>query len=320
MIIIAGIIIELASIVGTIVISTNAGVDSVLEISKNGYKIDKKVLEEFKKNKEEGNLKNLSFKTKVKGTALLLIPGVNVIDSLIKGKKLKNTIMDSPEIKEAIIPMTEREKELYANMNSKFEKLAFTAFTAGKENDEEEFMGIYGHIPIVVDHGLSSLHYEELLPLAYTFDEVKRLNDASGYSYRIGKMDGRNVAIIGIPNADKTICRLQLKNENYKVTHNYENMSEEEAKDKTFIVYPFTKNDAVEETIQEILKSRGEKSKKEEPRLETYSAAPGVEIGYVVSEEDEISIEDMEKVMEESIFENNSQPKERKLTMNPQNK
>ena len=41
MMIFLGIIGELATVIGTLVITTNAGIDAVLEIPKNGYKIDK---------------------------------------------------------------------------------------------------------------------------------------------------------------------------------------------------------------------------------------------------------------------------------------
>ena len=48
------IIIELASVVGSVVITFNTMIDGVLEIGKNGYRIDKDILEEIKeKNKKK---------------------------------------------------------------------------------------------------------------------------------------------------------------------------------------------------------------------------------------------------------------------------
>ena len=153
--------------------------------------------------------------------------------------------------------MTEEEKEQYAKMEGKLQKLTFTAFTASKES-EEEFFGFIGKRPIVVDHGLTTLYYGPLMPLNYTLDEVKRLNEATNYSYRIGKIDGKNVAIIGIPNPDSPVSRIQLKSEDYKITHTYEKMTEEEAQDKTFTVYPFMSetNEKVQEVVEEIKQSR----------------------------------------------------------------
>ena len=200
-----GIVGELATVVGSVAISLNGAVDSVLEISKNGYKIDKSVLDEYQKKQAEEKKEKTNGIKKALGVVLLFVPGVNLLRSGIANIKMKKSIMSDPQIKEALIPMTDREKEQYAKMEGKMQKLAFTAFTTAKENEEEEFMGFIGKRPIVVDHGLTSLYYEKLMPLSYTLDEVKKLNEATTYSYRIGKVDGINVAIIGIPNSNSPV-------------------------------------------------------------------------------------------------------------------
>ena len=198
-----GIVGELATVVGSIVITLNCAVDSVLEISKNGYKIDKSVLDEYEKRKAEEKKEKSNGLKKALAVVLLFVPGVNLLRASIASIKTKKSLMNNPQIKEALIPMTDKEKEQYAKMEGKMQKLTFTAFTTAKENDEEEFIGFIGKRPIVVDYGLTSLYYENLIPLAYTLDEVKKLNEATTYSYRIGKIDGRNVAVIGIPNPDR---------------------------------------------------------------------------------------------------------------------
>ena len=255
-----GIVGELATVVGSVAISLSGVVNSVLEISKNGYKIDKSVLDEYQKRQAEEKKGKTNGIKRALGVALLFVPGVNLLRANITNFKMKKSVMNDPQIKEALIPMTDKEKEQYAKMEGKMQKLMFTAFTIGKENEEEEFFGFVGKRPIVVDHGLTSLYYEELMPLAYTLDEVKKLNEATTYSYRIGKIDGKNVAIIGIPNPNSPVSRIQFKAENYKITHTYEKMTEEEAQDKTFTVYPFTTHDDtqadVEKVIQEIKQSR----------------------------------------------------------------
>ena len=257
MIIFLGIVGELATVIGSVVITLNAGLDSILEISKNGYKIEKSVLDEFQKKQAEEKKQKSNLANKILGTVLLLVPGINLINASVKGAKVKKSVMNDPQIKEAIVPMTEEEKEQYAKMEGKLQKLTFTAFTASKES-EEEFFGFIGKRPIVVDHGLTTLYYGPLMPLNYTLDEVKRLNEATNYSYRIGKIDGKNVAIIGIPNPDSPVSRIQLKSEDYKITHTYEKMTEEEAQDKTFTVYPFMSetNEKVQEVVEEIKQSR----------------------------------------------------------------
>ena len=253
MIIFLGIVGEITTVIGSVAIAFNAGLDSVLEISKNGYKIDKNVLDELQKKQTEEKKQKTNLANRVLGTILLLVPGVNLINASIKGVKLKKSLMNDPQIKEAIVPMTEKEKEQYAKMEGKLQKLTFTAFTTAKEN-EEEILGFIGKRPIVVDHGLTSLYYEELMPLGYTLAEVKRLNEATSYSYRIGKIDGKNVAVIGIPNPDSPVSRIQFKAEDYKITHTYEKMAEEEAQDKTFIVYPFTTHEDTQADVEKVIK------------------------------------------------------------------
>lgn len=243
---------ELTTIIASIAISINSGFNAVLQISKNGYKIKKEVLDEYEqkvaeKKKNENKLKQIL------GTIFIFIPIINIIKAITSSIKLKNSIMEDPLIKEAIVPMTDDEKAQYERMTSKFERLTFTAFTSGKENDEEEFMGFIGGRPIVVDHGLTSLYYEPLEDLGYTLDEVKRLNEATTYSYRIGMMEEKYVAVIGIPNPESLVSRIQLKEEDYKVTHDYKKITEDEAEGKTFIVYPFTTHDDTSADFEKVL-------------------------------------------------------------------
>ena len=253
-----GIVGELATVVGTIAIGFNCIFDSILEISNHGYKIDRRALDEYqKRHAEEKSEKTNGFK-KALGLALLFVPGVNLLRAGIVSIKVKKAIMDVPQIKEFLVPMTDSEKEQCAKTEGKIQKLIFLVVTGSKENEEEEFLGFFGKTPIVIDRGLTSLDYEKLMPLAYTLDEVKKLNEATTYSYRIGKIDGRNVAIIGIPNPESPVSRIEFKSEDYKITHAYDEMTEEEAQDKTFIVYPYTIDSAegVQKAIEKIEQAR----------------------------------------------------------------
>lgn len=253
-----GVVGELLTIIGSTIIGVKVSTDLMIEISNRGYKIAKEDLEAY-----EGKYKNTSdistFK-KIVGNIIFFTPGVNMIVTAINGNKLKKAMLEDEEIKALLIPMTEEEKEQFKKAKTYFEKLVITAVNVDKKEDEE-YVGMIGGKVFTVDHGLSSIMYDELTPLAYTLDEVKKLNDATTYSYRIGKLDGKNVAIVGIPNPDSPMKRIQLKKEDYKITHDYEIMSEEEAKDKTFIVYPFKYDDDIKEkldkAIDEIIASRG---------------------------------------------------------------
>lgn len=179
MIIFLEIVGELASIIGSVAIYLNASFNSILEISNNGYKIEKSVLDKLKKKQFEEKKQKSNLADKILETVLLLVPGVNLINASIKSAKVKKMVMNDQEIKENIVPMTEEEKEQYAKMEGKIQKLMFTAFIESKETDEE-FLGFNGKRPIVIDQGLTFLDYEKLMPLNYTLNEVKRLNEATG--------------------------------------------------------------------------------------------------------------------------------------------
>ena len=133
------IIIELASVVGSVVITFNTMIDGVLEIGKNGYRIDKDTLEEIKEKNKNKNERS-KFK-KILDWVLLFIPGINLINTGIGYFKFKNLIRKSikndPQIKEVIIPMTEEEKEEYSKIKSRVAKMDFLA----ENNKKQEYTG-----------------------------------------------------------------------------------------------------------------------------------------------------------------------------------
>ena len=129
------IIIELASVVGSVVITFNTMIDGVLEIGKSGYRIDKDILEEIKeKNK---NKKERSKFKKILDWVLLFTPGINLINAGIGYFKFKKAVMNDPQIKEVIIPMTEEEKEEYSKIKSRVAKMDFLV----ENNKKQEYTG-----------------------------------------------------------------------------------------------------------------------------------------------------------------------------------
>ena len=186
--------------------------------------------------------------------------------------------MKNPELKKYLVPMFEEEKEMYED--------SFNTKLSGKtiRRSKIEWLDWY----ISTQYGLVSLCYEKLMPLDYTLDEVKRLNEATTYSYRIGKMDGKNIAIIGIPNPNGTIKRIRSKEDNYNTIHMYENMTEEEAKNKTFTVYPFTiyeeTQSEVEKVVQEIKQSRIDRAVK--ANLEEREASKALQSQFYLEQDD----------------------------------
>lgn len=258
MMIFLGFVGELATIIGSCAIIAKGSVDLVIKLCEHGFKVNQEAFNKYQKQKE---MKQSAQKKKINailGTIILLLPGVNLVRAAIMSHKMLKDTLKNAEAQKFLIPMTEKEKEQFTKLETTMEKLAF-ASVATVGNEDEEYFGLIGKKPIVVDHGLTSIYHEQLLPLAYTLDEVKELNSVTGFSYRLGKVDGINTAIVGIPNPNSLVKRLNFKAEDYKQTYTFEEMTEEEAQDKTFVVYPLTKEEEVLACVEKIRENRHDK-------------------------------------------------------------
>ena len=132
-----GIIGEFLTVAGSFAISFNAGLNALLEISNNGYKIDEvKVDEASSLVLTDVTLKKRKF-GKIWGYILLLTPGVNLINAVLKGKKIKHEFMNEAVAQQLVVPMTDSEKELYKEANTKFEKLEFIFDLLTKDSQKQ---------------------------------------------------------------------------------------------------------------------------------------------------------------------------------------
>ena len=108
----------------------------------------------------------------------------------------------------------------------------------------------------------------EALPDVYTLEEIKKLSDASHYSYRIGMLDnGAFVAVICIPNPNSSIQNLRFEIDNIPSTiHKYIELSEEVAINRTFHVYPYAypleDDKKLQQCCEEILETHQNQTKK----------------------------------------------------------
>ncbi len=259
--ILLGLGIELTTVItSAVVLPFIAVCQSLMDKAEEGYRFSfEKTLSDKKETK---NNMNQSKKTPkyVLGLCMYLIPGVNLIYALVQNSKIRD-LFKSEENQSYFVPLTEDEQVVYNKLDKTTDKIYFCCSIASKKEGSEEILGVMGGKVVMVDHELQTLHEDPLLPLDYTLDEVKELNGITKYSYRLGMIDDKAVAIIGIPNEDTNIGRVQLKNEDYRITHDFVSLTEEEAQDKTFIVYPFmssedTKKD-LDKCIERIRRSRG---------------------------------------------------------------
>ncbi len=252
---------EIVSIIGVNNIITNGAIKALNEISDKGLRIDKSKLK--KESTIEDDIINLNFSVKNLSSLTklsLLIPGINLITASVINKKFKKGLEESEDFQKCLVPMSEYEKAGYKDCVTKEEKMRFFLMTAQLEEDQE-LLGFEGGQAFVHDSNLTVIREEPLIHMAYTFDDVKRLNAATGNTYRIGKVNGINTAIIGILGDDYQIKKIAL-GENQK-HYEFVPMTEEEAKNQKFVVYPVTKEDeeATREVIRDILRDREAKEK-----------------------------------------------------------
>ncbi len=254
---------EIVTVIASANMIVNGVIESFSEIGDKGLRIDKNKLSKDD-NSSAGDIINLNFSLKGLNTLAkvsLLVPGVNLITAAVIKKKFKKGLTESKEFQKCLVPMTEVEQMGYNACNSKQEKMHFLLITAQLEEDQELIACADGRA-VVCDNNLTIIREEPLVHLAYTFDDVKRLNEATGHTYRIGKVNGSNVAVIGILGDDYQIKKISFGENTQK--YEFVPMSEEEAKNQKFVVYPASKEDEekTKDTINEILKDRRENEKK----------------------------------------------------------
>ena len=256
-----GIVGGIASFAGSIALRVNGVFDALIEIGNKGYKIDKETVNKYQKELEEEKNKNNDNNKGLKkavNIVLLLTPGVNLVKATIDVNRIKknieNLVVSDSEYAYAFIPMTDEEKEDYAKIEGKLAKLAYVSFVTMK-NEDQEFFGFAGSKILAVDHGLESLYYEPVLPFECTLEEVQKLNDATTFSYRLGRVNGKNIAIIGVPNPNSSFKRLDMGTDEIQRGQDFIPMTEEEARNERFTVYPFTMRDETKEALDTVIEN-----------------------------------------------------------------
>lgn len=258
--IIGGIVVETATVIGSLVIQGSTIFTTYKKLSGKGYKISREYLDKLGriqknvedapnsdevKNKMSSEAKNLLAESI--GVApfkfiCLLLPVINLIYSKAKSSKIANTWVQEAIENEWAIPMNESEKDFYNSSESNFEKLLFGGIVS-LENDDE-----------------ITLEFE-LTPLDYSLNEIEKLNEACSEStYMVGQTSDKNIAIIGIPS---DVSKNHIKYISFKdsilIREPYTELNKDEAQNKTFTVYSYFDLKGypqVENIIQEIKKSR----------------------------------------------------------------
>jgi hypothetical protein len=212
-----------------------------------------------KKEKGDEVLTN-NFKDYV-STILSLIPFVNLIYMFIICYKEYKEILDDPDIKRTIIPMTEEEKKGYEYLGGIFEKIEYI------DNLNERPKPMFSWF---TEKGVAVIGYEttndlyiyddELKPLGYSLEEVKKINSVTNNSYIIGRIEGKNVAIVGVPHHEFVINRIFFTREEYRIPYIFESINEEDTKNYTIYPFPSTNMDDIKPIISEIEQLRNSRN------------------------------------------------------------
>lgn len=257
---------EVASIIVTLRLSQKVFTDIILEVGKHGYKFDKKICS-LSLNKQEKSLDGDNHQsgaptaTKTKkgmGSALLFIPVVNIIGVQLMRRKIKKDVMSYTELSDFILPMNDNEKSEYSKLKNNSDRLAFSFFIMSHDLGNAEFAGYSDGNLKIHDRNIVLTAEQRLEPLAYTLDEVKKLNRITNYSYKLGTLNGINTAIIGVQDLSLVANKIKLIS-NYSLTENeFVEMNDEDGKDKTFIVYSVLDecHDKMQNGIDEIISRR----------------------------------------------------------------
>ena len=269
------IVAELATIGGSFYLTIKGTIDGCYDLMKAGYKVN---MDKMKELKASGKLdvKQSPLK-KLLGWIIFLLPGINMLRIKMSMRKLSKLWLKNEDLKNTLEPMTEEEMKHMQSLSTKFERIEYVASLC-EDKEKKEATPVEA---VDANEGLVSLSTDPLEPIGYTLDDVKALNKATTYSYKVGVLRGKNTAIIGIPNPDKEIKNVRLNLESFVDKHEFTELSDEDFEGKTFeVVYPFSKYnlDDVKEVVAKIKKRQyKETAKSDLEEIERYRAEAQIE-------------------------------------------
>ncbi len=206
---------------------------------------------------DEADLDNVDSKLYTKefiGTITQFIPGINILYQKYIIWKAASLITNKKILKRGLKPLTEVEKEVYAKLESIEDRNNFIQTILELSSDDEVFGYENGKVLFKNQH-LLALGIDKLTPLAYTYDEVIKLNKITNNHLKLCNVDGRKIAIIGIPPEDNNeISRVQFTAEgDYRVFDAEEIENEDGNK---YLIYPLYQYDGLEDGVNEIKEAR----------------------------------------------------------------
>lgn len=163
---------------------------------------------------------------------VVLTPGVNLAAAIISSKKHCDSVYRSMEKDGVLIPLSKSERDELNESSNAFEKFwASVGFIA--DADQTKF----------------NLDFPPLEDLGYSLEEVEKLDEIMyGRVLRLGAANDQNIAIIGLPDSTVSVTEVVFPDQENEV-HEFKELSRDEAKDKTFVVYPYYFNQEMKENL-----------------------------------------------------------------------
>jgi len=226
-------------------IYTSNIIKSIINLGEMGYKLNENILNEqgewpFDKNVNNGFLSKFTY----------FIPCINMLVAFGLRKNCMESIYLDAEFKNALTPMSQDEQKAFNNASSDLDKIKIITldmvFNKIQKDIQTNMMAIR----------CLYVRKEKILPLSYTYSEVMKFSNLSS-NIVFGNSDGRNIALLfGDNSIDFDL--ISFKNENPSNRFSFEKYSEEESKDKKYLIYPCMniKDEEINIVLDEIRKER----------------------------------------------------------------
>lgn len=249
--------------------------EMMVKYGDNGYKLNRETLG----GKPDGVIIETDIKSLPMPLALLaiFIPGINFIYARIKKRMTIKAILNEALKQNLLIPMTDIEKEVYNMIVTNESKLGYINKISILDK-KEEVVGIQDGIVLIKSPDSIATKEQKLFPISYTLEDIKKLSIFAGGTYILGYTKDQNIAFIGLPSGfSKKVNKIFIEENEITSEYSYTVMTDEEAKDKKFVVYPVEPVNDIEDCVNEIRENRHKNTSSNSTNTSIYNYLPNEE-------------------------------------------
>ena len=172
------------------------------------------------------------------------IPGINILAAYGILCLAKHRFYETKIFKNTAIPLDPAETFVCKGFKGKKRRAFIKGFMRDASIDRT-----------FISDGTLRLKTDSLVSLSYTYDDVKQLSKATNKSYILGNVDGRNIAIVNAPyGLMLDFSKITFKDDHTPSSFNF--YTEDEGKDKRFVVYPYINDKKLDVEARKIEEER----------------------------------------------------------------